>query len=162
VLLVPALRATPAGPVRRQILVREASLRAIFPKLDSGPKHEASPLQGSPAAWTSKPSGRGAVSTVGATFAKGTAMAANDAALIVLMFVVFGAPALALAARLTIRPLLEAIDRLREGVTVTSRAPDPRVDLLEAEVRRLSGEVQRLAEAEAFHRQLLDAPPDIR
>lgn len=82
----------------------------------------------------------------------------KDAAMIVLMFVVFGAPALALAARLTIRPVLEAIDRFREGVSVSSRAPDPRVDVLEAEVRRLSGEVERLSESEAFHRQLLETP----
>ncbi len=81
----------------------------------------------------------------------------KDAALLVLMFVVFGAPALALAARLTIRPLLEAIDRFRE-VAVTSRTPDPRVDALQAEVSRLSAEVQRLSESEAFHRQLLEAP----
>ena len=80
----------------------------------------------------------------------------KDAALIVLMFIVFGAPALAVAARLTIRPLLEAIDRFREGVAVSSRVPDPRVDALEAEVKRLAGEVQRLAESEAFHRQLLE------
>jgi hypothetical protein len=82
----------------------------------------------------------------------------KDAAMIVLMFVVFGAPALALAARLTIRPLLEAIDRFREGVAVSSSVPDPRVATLEAEVRRLTVEVQRLSEAEAFHRQLLETP----
>ena len=84
----------------------------------------------------------------------------QDAAMIALMFV-FGAPALALAARLTIRPVLDAIDRLRQGV-VSSRAPDPRVAALEAEVRRLSGEVQRLSEAEAFHRQLLEPPHEAR
>ena len=81
-----------------------------------------------------------------------------DIALLALMFIVFGAPALALAARLTIRPLLEAIDRFREGVAVSSRAPDPRVDALEAEVKRLSSEVERLSEFEAFHRQLLEKP----
>ena len=81
----------------------------------------------------------------------------KDAALLLLMFIVFGAPALALAARLTIRPLLDAIDRFREGVAVSSRTPDPRVDALEAEVKRLSGEVQRLSESEEFHRQLLEA-----
>jgi hypothetical protein len=81
----------------------------------------------------------------------------KDAAMIVLMFVVFGAPALALAARMTIRPLLDAMDRFREGVTVSSRNPDPRVDALEAEVVRLSKEVERLSESEAFHRQLLES-----
>jgi hypothetical protein len=84
----------------------------------------------------------------------------KDAAMIVLMFVVFGAPALALAARLAIRPVLDAIDRFQKGVAVSSRAPDPRVDALQAEVQRLSREVERLSESEAFHRQLLDAPSD--
>lgn len=84
----------------------------------------------------------------------------KDAALLVLMFIVFGAPALALAARLAIRPTLDAIDRLREGVALTSRLPDPRVEVLEAEVRRLSKEVQRLSESEAFHQQLMAAPPN--
>ena len=84
----------------------------------------------------------------------------KDAALLLLMFIVFGAPALALAARLTIRPLLEAIDRFREGVAVSSRAPDPRVDVLEAKVASLTEEVKRLSEAEAFHRQLLEKPAD--
>jgi hypothetical protein len=79
----------------------------------------------------------------------------KDAALLVLMFIVFGAPALALAARLAIRPILDAIDRFREGVAVSSRLPDPRVETLEAEVSRLSKEVERLSEAEAFHRELL-------
>ena len=87
----------------------------------------------------------------------------KDAALLVLMFVVFGAPALALAARLAIKPILDAIDRLKEGVAVSSRTPDPRVEVLAAEVDRLSREVSRLSEWEAFHRQLLqgtaaDAP----
>ena len=82
----------------------------------------------------------------------------KDAALLLLMFIVFGAPALALAARLAIRPILDAIDRLREGVAVSSRGPDPRVQALEAEVSRLSTEVKRLSESEAFHRQLLESP----
>ena len=82
----------------------------------------------------------------------------EDVAMIVLMFVVFGAPALALTIRLTMKPLLETIDRFREGATVSARLPDPRVDALEAEVNRLNDEVQRLSEAEAFNRQLLENP----
>jgi hypothetical protein len=79
----------------------------------------------------------------------------KDAAMLILMFIVFGAPALALAARLVIRPILEVMNGIRENVGATSRLPDPRVDLLQAEVTRLSKEVERLSEAEAFHRQLL-------
>ncbi len=85
-------------------------------------------------------------------------MDTKDAVLLVLMFIVFGAPALALSARLAIRPILDAIERFREGVAVSSRVPDPRVQALETEVNRLATEVQRLAEAEAFHRQLLADP----
>ena len=88
-------------------------------------------------------------------------MEPTDAALLVIMFIVFGIPALALAARLAMKPMLEAIDRVREGVAVSSRGPDPKVQALEAEVARLSQEVQRLSEAEAFNRQLmLEAPPE--
>ena len=79
----------------------------------------------------------------------------KDAALLILMFIVFGAPALALAARLVIRPILEVMKGIRENVAASSRLPDPRVDELQAEVTRLTKEVQRLSEAEAFHRQLL-------
>ena len=79
----------------------------------------------------------------------------KDAALLILMFIVFGAPALALAARLVMRPILEVMKGIRENVAATSRLPDPRVDALQAEVTRLTKEVQRLSEAEAFHRQLL-------
>ena len=79
----------------------------------------------------------------------------KDAALLLLMFIVFGAPALALTARLVIRPILDAMDRLRDGVANSARLPDARVQALEAEVVRLAKEVERLSEAEAFHRQLL-------
>ena len=86
-------------------------------------------------------------------------MNAKDGLMIILMFVVFGVPALALAARLVIRPMLDAIDRFRE-TTVSARQPDPRIAEMEAELSRLSVEVQRLSESEAFHRQLLAAPPN--
>jgi hypothetical protein len=84
----------------------------------------------------------------------------KDAALLAIMFVVFGVPALALAARLVIRPLLDAINSVREGGASSPRLPDARVQALEAEVRRLSAEVQRLSEAEAFHRELRAPPRD--
>ena len=58
----------------------------------------------------------------------------KDAALLILMFIVFGAPALALAARLVMRPILEVMKGIRENVAATSRLPDPRVDALQAEV----------------------------
>ena len=82
----------------------------------------------------------------------------KDAALLVLMFIVFGAPALGIAARLAIKPVLDAILQLRDSVGTTRNAsPDPRITALEEEVRRLHLEVERLAESEEFNRRLLAA-----
>ncbi len=79
----------------------------------------------------------------------------KDAAMLVLMFIVFGAPALAIAARIAIKPLLEAVSRLRDGsATGNAVHSDTRLAALEAEVTRLQVEVQRLSEVEAFTRQL--------
>ncbi|HEY0672883.1 MAG TPA: hypothetical protein VGD27_11475 [Longimicrobiales bacterium] len=88
-------------------------------------------------------------------------MEINDAVLLVLMFIVFGVPALAIAARLVIRPVIEAILRLRESYGSSgAQASDPRITALEAQVSRLAIEVQRLTESEAFNRELLQAPPE--
>ena len=88
----------------------------------------------------------------------------KDSAMLVLMFVVFGAPALAIAARLAIRPVLDAIVRLRESSPSNhAHAPDPRLAALEDEVSRLSVEVRRLTESEEFHRRLIQPtrPEDV-
>jgi hypothetical protein len=77
----------------------------------------------------------------------------KDAALLVIMFIVFGVPAMAVAARLAIRPTADAIVRLRESAA-PGRAPEGRFEALEAEVGQLRQEVRRLAEAEAFAREL--------
>ena len=86
--------------------------------------------------------------------------AIKDAALLVLMFVVFGAPALAIAARIAMRPILDAIATFRESYSAAKAVPDPRLTALEAEVQRLNGEVRRLAESEAFVRQLNQGSPE--
>jgi hypothetical protein len=78
----------------------------------------------------------------------------RDSVLLVLMFLVFGVPAIAIAARLAIRPVVDAIVRLREISAPAPNAKDPRVDALEAEISRLGMEVQRLSESETFTRQL--------
>lgn len=79
----------------------------------------------------------------------------KDSVLLVLMFIVFGAPALAISTRIALKPVLEAFVRLRDisapGAAVDS---NPRLAALESEVSRLQAEVQRLSEAEAFTRQL--------
>ncbi len=81
--------------------------------------------------------------------------AIKDAAMLVLMFVVFGVPALALAARLAIRPVLDAILQLRASSTANPAVPDPRIAALETEVSRLGVQVQRLSESDEFNRQLI-------
>ena len=79
----------------------------------------------------------------------------KDAVMLFIMLLVFGVPAIAIAARLAIRPIVDAIIRLKE---ISAPAPpalnNARVEALEAEVNRLSMEVQRLNEAETFNRQL--------
>lgn len=83
--------------------------------------------------------------------------AIKDAAMLVLMFVVFGVPALALAARLAIRPVLDAVLSLRETAATHPRALESRLAELEAELSHLYDEVARLTEAEAFDRRLIQA-----
>lgn len=84
--------------------------------------------------------------------------AIRDTALLVLMFIVFGVPAVALAARLAIRPVVDAIVRFRESFAAThSLADDTRLAALEADMSRLRQEVRLLSDAEAFNRQLIQA-----
>jgi hypothetical protein len=81
--------------------------------------------------------------------------AIEDAAGLVFIFIVFGVPALAIGARLALRPIVDAIVRLRESFASPPGLPvDSRVSALEAEVRVLRQEVRRLQESEEFARQL--------
>ncbi|HEX8695794.1 MAG TPA: hypothetical protein VF746_25485 [Longimicrobium sp.] len=80
----------------------------------------------------------------------------KEAAFLVLMFIVFGIPALAIAARIAIRPVAEAILRLREA---SAAPPNPSISAqrfaaLEAEVMTLRDRVEDLSESAAFDRQL--------
>ena len=80
--------------------------------------------------------------------------AIQDYAMLVIMLLVFAVPAVALAARVALRPIVDAIVRLREISGSSPAAHDARVAALEAEVNRLGQEVRRLSEADAFNRQL--------
>ena len=68
-------------------------------------------------------------------------------------------PALGLTARLAIKPVVDAIVRLKETF---ASAPDPLVERrlleLEAELRATQREVQRLKEGQAFDRALAPQP----
>jgi hypothetical protein len=68
-------------------------------------------------------------------------------------------PMMAVTLRLTLRPLVEAILRLREGLRADAGPPLAGADAAELarlreEVARLHRTVARLQEAEAFHRAL--------
>lgn len=80
----------------------------------------------------------------------------RDSVLLVLMFTVFGVPALAISARIALKPVIEALGRLRTISAGRGAADaDPRLAVLESELSRLKLEVQRLSESEAFTRQLI-------
>jgi hypothetical protein len=76
------------------------------------------------------------------------------------VFLIVVVPLLGLTARLAIKPMVDAIVRLREsfihggGTGVVER----RVLQLEEELQQLRLEVHRLREAEAFQRELLAVP----
>lgn len=91
-------------------------------------------------------------------------MDAGDISELMIVFAVAVVPALGLTARFVLKPVVEALIRLKEGgITLApAAARDPR---LEAEVRALREEVAdlrqvlgRIEEAESFHRALA-APP---
>lgn len=71
--------------------------------------------------------------------------------------IVFGVPAVAVAARIAARPILEGLARLREASgshPATPAAPDPRVELLQAEMTALRERVERLSAVEEFYARL--------
>lgn len=73
--------------------------------------------------------------------------------LALLALVVF--PALALTVRLSLKPIVEAIVRLREAFVGSDLpASQARIARLEGEVRELKAEVERLAEVEEFYARL--------
>jgi hypothetical protein len=67
-------------------------------------------------------------------------------------------PVVGLTARFTLRPIVDAIVQLRDsGRPAPPAGVENRLAELEVEVARLRRELDRVAEAEAFLRQLLDA-----
>jgi hypothetical protein len=86
----------------------------------------------------------------------------KDAAMLFLMFIVFGVPVLALTARMVLKPIVEAIVRLREssgGARVTDTVAN-RVLELEDEVRQLRASVTSLEQTVDFQQKLLSAPAE--
>ena len=84
-------------------------------------------------------------------------MSTQDAVLLVLMFIVFGVPALGITARLVLRPMVDSIVRLIEAFN--ARIPldgDSRIAHLEQEVQFLRSSVRQLSEGAAFDREIQD------
>src|SRR4051812_26238792 len=98
--------------------------------------------------------------TVHDPLASPTAMDPKDAAMLFLMFLVFAVPALALTARMVLKPIVDAIVRLREtsGTGHISDSVANRVLELEDEVRQLRSSVTSLEQTVDFQQKLLAAP----
>jgi hypothetical protein len=79
----------------------------------------------------------------------------EDIVAIISLTVLIGLPVLAISTRIALKPVVEAIVRLREGLNSDSAALQARrFERLEAEVDGLRDEVERLREAEEFQRRL--------
>jgi len=85
----------------------------------------------------------------------------KDAVLLLIMFIVFAVPALAITARMVMKPIVDAIVRLREtgGARVTDTVAN-RVLELEEEVRQLRAGLTSLEQTVDFQQKLLAAPPE--
>ncbi|HEV7588110.1 MAG TPA: hypothetical protein VGO40_08245 [Longimicrobium sp.] len=84
----------------------------------------------------------------------------KDAVLMAIMSVVICVPVLGITARLALKPIVDAIVRLRETAP-TARLSDAvagRVMELEDEVRQLRASVSRLEETVDFQQKLLASP----
>jgi hypothetical protein len=67
-------------------------------------------------------------------------------------------PVLAFSARIALKPVIEALAKLRQAST-DATLQDRRIALLEAEVHTLTSAVQQFTEAEEFRRQLGTSAP---
>ncbi len=71
-----------------------------------------------------------------------------------LVFSLVVLPALGITARLALKPIVDAILRLKEGM---DSRPAAEVQHLVEEVRQLRATVERLEVADSFHRSLLES-----
>lgn len=76
---------------------------------------------------------------------------------LVLLLVVVVVPALALTARFTLKPVVDAVLRMQAG-SGASRRLERRILELEEGVRSLRETVHELEEAEAFHSRVIEQP----
>ncbi|HEX8243700.1 MAG TPA: hypothetical protein VF541_09395 [Longimicrobium sp.] len=80
----------------------------------------------------------------------------KDAVMFVMMFICFGVPALAITARLIMKPMVDSIIRLRESSGgAASGVVERRMLELEDEVSQLRASLSGLEETVAFQQNLL-------
>ena len=80
-----------------------------------------------------------------------------DGELIVGLVAVVGlivVPSLAIAVRLSLKPMVEAIVRLHEGLSRRGSVTVDETAEIKAQLNRLEATVQKLSESEAFYREL--------
>jgi len=87
-------------------------------------------------------------------------MSPKDIGVLAIIFCVVCVPVLGITARLALKPIVDAIVRLREssGMAQLSESVAGRVVALEDEVRHLRSTVGRLEETVEFQQKLLAAP----
>ncbi|MDB4947473.1 MAG: hypothetical protein JWM27_122 [Gemmatimonadetes bacterium] len=93
-------------------------------------------------------------------------MPTKDIILLSLVFSVVVAPALGITARFAIKPIVDALLRLKEGgvlpgaqtTALAGAEAQAEVRQLREEVARLAGELAEVKEAQDFHRALLEPP----
>ena len=81
----------------------------------------------------------------------------------ILAMMMFGVPIMAISLRLALRPIVEAVIRLRESFVAQPRLdPDQtrRIAALETEVDDLARQLRRMESVEEFDRQLRSGPRD--
>ncbi len=79
----------------------------------------------------------------------------RDTIALLSMVVLTAIPVMAISVRIALKPVAEAIVRLREGFSGESRALEARrLERIEAELDGLRAEVERLREVDEFHRSL--------
>jgi hypothetical protein len=87
-------------------------------------------------------------------------MESKDAALLAIMAIVFGVPAIGISVRMALKPIVDSIIRLRESTgAVNDGAVERRVLQLQDEVAQLRASVSDLEETVSFQQKLLAAPP---
>lgn len=91
-------------------------------------------------------------------------MDTDDVVKFMVIFSVVVLPAIAITARFALKPIVDAILRLKEGGVIptenagTLREVVAELQQLRAEVAEVKGEMERLRDVESFHAALREAP----